>query len=55
MPDAFIKELDARSFQKAFFLEPIGHDLVNKMRHRPPVVIRGFFERRPNILIEANA
>jgi hypothetical protein len=66
--EAIIKELDtdlfereqetgcdARSFQESFFLQPISHDLLNKMRHRTPVVFCCLFERRPNILIEANA
>jgi hypothetical protein len=44
--------LGDRSFQKSFFLQPIGHDLLNKMRHRAPIVLCCFFERRPNILIE---
>jgi hypothetical protein len=59
--EAVIKELDAglfesgaRSFQETFFLQPIGHDLLNKMRHWAPVVFCRFFERRFNILIETN-
>jgi hypothetical protein len=48
-------EVGRSIIQESFFLQPIGHDLLNKMRHRAPIVLCCFFERRPNILIEANA
>jgi hypothetical protein len=46
---------DARSFQIPLRLQPIGHDFLNKLRHRASVVFGRFFEPRPNIVVEANA
>ncbi len=47
--------LNHRSFQIPLRLQPIGRDLLHKLGHRPPIILGRFFQRCPDIMIEADA